>query len=323
MISDVISMSAFNYRPELKKPGALGGIDFGNPALAPMVRMVVQNLRRTTRAWTPPEGISFRAVSVSSKDGESVECFVVEPESEKPMSGMLYCHGGGFFLPLELPALELAAVYAQKLRIRVFLPEYRLLPDYPYPVPLQDCRAVWDEMAAQANRHYLNGRILLYGESAGGALAAGLAQQLRDEGEPSPSGQVLVYPALDDRSEKYPSTERYSGAVWTKRANTQMWSGYLKNGFQGPEGHAVPLRGTDFTGLSPAYIEPQGIDLLRDEGVAYGERLREAGAPVKVNIIEGSYHGFDADVENPFVQTVLDQRVRAMADMLADHKNEE
>ena len=254
-------MAGYQYRPGLKKPGALGGIDFGNPALAPMVRMVVQNLHRTTRAWTPPEGISFRAISVPSKDGECIECFVVEPKDDSSLPGMLYCHGGGFFLPLELPALELAAVYAQKLRVRVFLP--------------------------------------------------------------SPCGQVLVYPALDDRSEKYPSTERYSGAVWTKRANTQMWSGYLKNGFQGPEGYAVPLRGTDFTGLPPAYIEPQEIDLLRDEGAAYGERLREAGIPVKMNMIEGSYHGFDADVENPFVQTVLEQRVRAMADMLADHKNEE
>ena len=150
-----------------------------------------------------------------------------------------------------------------------------------------------------------------------------LAQQLRDEGVPSPCGQVLIYPALDDRSEHYPSTEAYSGAVWTKQANARMWSGYLKNGFQGPEGYAVPLRGGDFSGLPPAYIEPQGIDLLRDEGAAYGEALRAAGVPSQVNLIEGSYHGFDADVANPFVQSVIDQRIRTMADMLADHKNEE
>ncbi|MCI9549076.1 MAG: alpha/beta hydrolase [Oscillospiraceae bacterium] len=316
-------MPQYPYRLELKQPRTLGGIDFGNPALTPMVRMVVQNLRRATRAWTPPESISFRAVSVFSKDGESVECFVVEPEDDSPLPGMLYCHGGGFYLPLETPALELAAVYAQKLRVRVFLPEYRLLPEHPYPIPLQDCRTVWTAMGERGTEFHLDGRALLYGESAGGALAAGLAQQLRDEGKPIPCGQVLIYPALDDRSEKYPSVERYSGAVWTKRANSQMWSGYLKNGFQGPEGHAVPLRAGDFSRLSPAYVEPQGIDLLRDEGAAYGERLREAGVPVKVNIIEGSYHGFDADVENPFVQTVLEQRIRAMADMLADHKNEE
>lgn len=316
-------MPQYPYRPELKKPGTLGGIDFGNPALAPMVRMVVQNLRRAVRAWSPPEGLVFRTISLPSQNGEAVECFIVEPDTDGPLPGLLYCHGGGFFLPLEVPALELAAVYARKLRVRVFLPDYRLLPEHPYPAPLRDCLAAWKELSSCTETHRLDGRILLYGESAGGALAAGLAQLLRDEGKPSPRGQILVYPALDDRSERYPSVERYSGAVWTKRANDQMWTGYLKSGFQGPEGHAVPLRGTDFIGLPPAYIEPQGIDLLRDEGVAYGERLRNAGIPVQVNIIEGSYHGFDTDVENPFVQAVLEQRVRAMAGMLVDHKNEE
>lgn len=316
-------MPQYPYRRELKPPRALGGIDFGNPALAPMVRMVIQNLRQAARAWVPRKGISVRTIHVPSQDGETVECFVVEPEKDGPLPGLLYCHGGGFFLPMETPAMELAAAYAQRLGVRVFLPEYRLLPEHPYPVPLRDCRAVWDEMGAQAARHRLDGRVLLYGESAGGALAAGLAQQLRDEGAPSPCGQVLVYPALDDRSERYPSTEAYSGAVWTKQANGRMWGGYLKNGFQGSEGYAVPLRGGDFANLPPAYIEPQGIDLLRDEGAAYGEQLRAAGVPAQVNIIEGSYHGFDADVANPFVQSVIDQRIRAMADMLADHKNEE
>ena len=313
-------MPQYPYRPELKKPGTLGGIDFSNPALAPMVRMVVQNLRRAVRAWSPPKGLVFRTISLPSQNGEAVECFIVEPDTDGPLPGLLYCHGGGFFLPLEVPALELAAVYAQKLRARVFLPDYHHQPEHPYPAPLRDCLAAWKEMGSCAESHRLDGRLLLYGESAGGTLAAGLAQHLRDEGEPLPQGQVLVYPALDDRSERYPSVERYSGAVWTKRANNQMWSGYLKNGVEGPEGHAVPMRGTDFTGLPPAYIEPQGIDLLRDEGAAYGERLRDAGVPVQVNIIESSYHGFDTDVENPFVQAVLEQRVRVMAGMLTDQK---
>lgn len=315
-------MPQYPYRPELKQPKTLGGIDFGNPALAPMVGMVVRNLRQAARAWTAPDGVTVRILSTLSADGTAMECFLVEPETNAPLPGLLYCHGGGFFLPLETPALELAAVYAQKLRVRVFLPEYRLLPEHPYPVPLQDCRAAWEEMG-KTGPYRLDGRALLYGESAGGALAAGLAQQLRDEGESSPCGQVLIYPALDDRSERYPSAEAYSGAVWTKQANQRMWSGYLRNGFQGPEGHAVPLRGGDFSSLPPTYIEPQGIDLLRDEAIAYGERLRSAGVPVQVNIIEGSYHGFDTDVENPFVQSVIDQRVRAMAGMLADHQNEE
>ena len=118
-------MPQYPYRPELKQPKTLGGLDLGNPALAPKGGMVVQNLRRTARAWAPPGGVTVRILSICSADGTAVECFVVEPETEKPLPGMLYCHGGGFFLPLEVPALELAAVYARKLGVRVFLPDYR------------------------------------------------------------------------------------------------------------------------------------------------------------------------------------------------------
>lgn len=162
-------MPQYPYRPELKQPKTLGGIDFGNPALAPMVRMVTANLRQAARSWTAPEGVSVRQISVPSHDGTAVECFLVEPKTDRPLPGLLYCHGGGFFLPLEVPALELAVVYAKKLRARVFLPDYRLLPDHPYPVPLQDCRTVWDEMCVHTDEYRLDDRALLYGESAGGS----------------------------------------------------------------------------------------------------------------------------------------------------------
>jgi len=315
-------MAGYQYRPELKKPGPINSIDFGNPALAPMVGLVVRNQRQAARSWHPPEGVALRMLSVISRDGAAVECFVLEPETDEFLPGMLFCHGGGFFLPVQTTALELAAIYAKKLQMRVFLPEYRILPDHPDPYPFQDCRAVWVQMREQAEAHRLDGRILLYGESAGGALAAGLAQMIRDKGEPRPQGQVLIYPVLDDQGEKYPSMEQYSGAVWTKRNNDYMWSAYLKNGFQGLEPYIVPMKSENFAGLPPAYIEPQEIDILRDEGTAYAGLLRRAGVSVDLNIIKGSYHGFDADVENPFVQQIIERRVQAMAGMLANTKNE-
>lgn len=314
-------MAGYQYRPELKKPGPISSIDFSSPALAPMVGLVVRNQRQAARNWRPPEGVALRMLSVLSRDRAAVECFVLEPDTDEFLPGMLFCHGGGFFLPVQTTALELAAVYAQRLRVRVFVPEYRILPEHPNPYPFQDCRAVWMQMLEQAETHRLDGRILLYGESAGGALAAGLAQMIRDKGEPQPQGQVLIYPVLDNQSEQYSSMERYNGAVWTKRSNDYMWSAYLKNGLQGLEPYIVPMGGS-LAGLPPAYIEPQEIDILRDEGVAYAKQLREAGVPTELNIIEGSYHGFDADVENPFVQQIIARRVQAMAGMLANTKNE-
>ena len=315
-------MPQYSYRPELKKPGPIGSIDFGNPALAPMIRMVVQNLRQTARAWAPPEGLKIRTLEIPSWDGAAVACFVVEPDTNEPLPGMLYCHGGGFFLPLQVSALELAAVYAQKLGARMFLPDYRILPEYPNPYPFRDCLSAWTEMQARADAFRLDGRILLYGESAGGALAAGLAQLLRDQGGEQPLGQALIYPVLDDETECYPSMALCDGAVWTRQSNDYMWSAYLKNGFQGFEPYVIPMKNEDLAGLPPAYIEPQEIDILRDQALAYGEKLRSAGVPVEQDIVNGSYHGFDADVGNPFVQNILERRIHAMAGMLASHQNE-
>ena len=72
----------------------------------------------------------------------------------------------------------------------------------------------------------------------------------------------------------------------------------------------------DVSALPPAYVEPQQIDILRDEGIAYAKRLEDAGNRVTLNIVEGSYHGFDADTQNPFVQKVVQKRIEQMRKML-------
>ena len=68
--------------------------------------------------------------------------------------------------------------------------------------------------------------------------------------------------------------------------------------------------------LPPAYIEPQEIDILRDEAVAYADKLKAAGVKVEVNIIPGSYHGFDSDAKSPLVKRVYEKRYRIMKEML-------
>ncbi|WP_412447201.1 alpha/beta hydrolase [Ruthenibacterium lactatiformans] len=130
----------------------MGRIDFGNPALKPMLRMMADNMKKDTRAYHPPEGLRLRSLSVDNGNGRQIWCFVMEPEGEETRSlpGMLYCHGGGFFLPLQVPALRLAAKYAAALHMRIFLPEYRLLPEHPAPAAFDDCLAVWRQMIVRA-----------------------------------------------------------------------------------------------------------------------------------------------------------------------------
>lgn len=291
----------------------LGRLDFGSPALAPVVRMLAANLRREAAAWQPPPGLRLSRRRIGEAD-----CAVLGPDTDAPLPGVLYCHGGGFFLPLQCAALRIAAVLAKELPARVFLPDYRLLPQHPAPAAPDDCIAVWLAMHEHAEEWRLDGRVILYGESAGGALAAGLALCARDRALPQAAGQVLIYPALDDKPGAYPSRAGVAGAAWNAASNAAMWRGYLQDCAPGP--HLVPLRAERFANLPPAYIEAAERDILRGEAAAFAGKLRDAGVPAEFHTVAGAVHGFDADADAPLTRAAVSRRVAAMTAMLADIK---
>jgi len=305
-------MARYPYRRELKAPGNWTSIDFSNPKLALALGTMVRNMRDESSSLLSQNGLPIRRERVPVWDGESIDCLCLEPDgAERSRGAMLYCHGGGFFLPIQPMMLRLAAQYAKELNIRVYLPEYRILPEHPNPYPFRDCLSILEWMRERGEDAYL-----LYGESAGGTLAAGLTLWTKEQGSVPAKGQLLIYPVLDNRCSRYPSMRLYSEAAWPLRNNLAMWRAYLKNGQDGLENLLIPMRAEDVSGLPQAYIEPQGIDTLRDEAIAYAGRLRDAGVSVILNVVEGSYHGFDADTENEFVQSVVKKRMDAMRIML-------
>lgn len=307
----------YPYRTELKAPGVLSKLDFANPKLAPMVQLMVRNLQQSVRSFQPPQGVCVRTIQVQTQEGATYDCFVVEPNTAETLPGMLYCHGGGFFLPLQPMMLQLAAQFASTMQLRVFLPDYRLLPQAQHQAAFADCLAAWQIMTQQEEQLHVDTSILLlYGESAGGALAAGLALYLRDHAKLQPCGQLLVYPVLDSRSERYASMQAYPHAAWPRKSNECLWQSYLTDAPQANLPYLVPLQNDNFFNLPPTYIEPQEIDILCDEAICYANALQASGVPVELNKIAGSYHGFDSDVENPFVQIVVAARMLAMQRML-------
>ena len=314
-------MCAYTYRRELKKPGQWMGIDFGNAGIASGLQLMNRTLQQQSKSFSPPSGVTIQRISVPLRDGQTMDCFVFQPEESMGMQpAMLYCHGGGFFLPIQPMLMQLASQYAFSLRIKVFLPEYRLLPDYPAPVPLHDCQDTWCFL--EKNAGFLNidsDKMLLYGESAGGTLAAGIALWARDHKGSEPVGQLLIYPALDNRYSRYPSMRIYSQAAWPLKNHLTMWREYLKKS-PSEDTYLIPMQAADFSGLPHSYIEPQQMDILHDEAIAYAQLLGEAGVDVTVHEISGSYHGFDADTDNPFVQEVIRSRMDWISDLLNNYQ---
>lgn len=289
---------------ELKPQSQLARIDFGNPKMQPMIRMMQGNIRRETRKWQPEADMRLCWTELSAPDMAPFSCLILEPKESR--GSCLFCHGGGMIFPLQVTSLRIAEYLARAARISVWVPDYHLPPDAPFPFPMKECLRAWQAMTQTAQTN------ILYGESVGGALAASLAMVLRDQGEKQPQALLLIDPVTDCETEKYPSAALDAQAAWTLRNNQYMWNLYLS---QESAPHAVPMREAAQS-LPPTYLETAEIDILRDEGEAFGEKLRTAGTPVEMRRISGAWHGFDTEIDHPNVRQTLQMRAEFIRNIL-------
>ena len=291
-------------------------MNFENTAGLFILKSLNRMLRVATGRFKAPDGIKITTDEFPSFDNENIPFYLVEPYSlSDKLPVIMYLHGGAFVVSIQPMMLRNAAYYAEKLGCRIFIPEYRLSYEHPYPVPFEDCYSALLHLHNNENRYKIDrNRLILYGESSGGCLAASAVQRAKDIGGPRAAGQMLIYPVIDS-SMNYQSMEKYEYAVWPKKANKHMWNLYLKDRNQDMR-YAVPAKYEDPSGLPTAYIEPQEMDILCDEAVAYGEKLQNAGVETEINLVKASYHAFDMDHKSPLVQRVLEHRVAVMKRML-------
>jgi acetyl esterase/lipase len=204
---------------------------------------------------------------------------------------LLWIHGGGYVIGSAAQDDDLCRRFARELGATVAAVDYRLAPEYPYPVPLEDCyRALTWLAELPAVDPAL---VAIGGASAGGGLAAALALLARDRREVNVAAQLLVYPMLDDRSGTQEGLDDHRHRMWTQKSNVYGWSSYL--GDADPN-VAVPARNPDLDGLPPAWIGVGTNDLFHREDLAYAERLTAAGVPCEVEVVAGAFHGFDGVV---------------------------
>ena len=236
-------------------------------------------------------------LSIPGPGGE-IPIRIYTPEAEGPYPLFVYCHGGGFVRGSIEEFDHFCRWLTCKTKTKVISVGYRLAPEHPFPAGAEDCYAA----ACWAAEHALeqNGKrdqLIVGGESAGGNLAAVVAQIARDRGTPAISKQVLLYPVTDFYSPDvpcpYPSYEAYaSGYRLTARTMALFWSAYLPNPKDARHPYVSPIRANDLRGLSPALVLTAEYDVLRDEGEMYAKRLLEAGVPVTAVRIGGTIHGF-------------------------------
>jgi acetyl esterase/lipase len=241
----------------------------------------------------PSDDVRFERIDFPTP-GTGVRVFT--PTGGGNGGAVLWFHGGGLVIGAAASDDRFCAQLAVELDIVVVAVEYRLAPEHPFPAPLDDGVAAWQWVQDAASARGLDrARVAVAGQSAGGGLAAALAQRLHDAGGPQPVAQLLYCPMLDDRTAARRELDAVRHFAWTNRDNRVGWSSYLA----GPPGvaavpdHAVPARRADLAGLPPAWIGVGDIDLFHDEDLAYAAALRAAGVECTVDVVPGAPHGFE------------------------------
>lgn len=263
-----------------------------------------------TFAVVPARGTRVKRMRTAG----GVKLFVFEPLNRQGnLPCLFFCHGGGFILRTSFSHKLTARDLAVEAGCIVVMPEYRLAPKHPFPAAYDDCREallwVWNNAEALSIER---DSLVVYGDSAGGNLAAALAISCRDEGGAKIRGQFLNYPVTDDRMatesmKRYPDTPG-----WDSGLNSFMWGVYLANGAGDKPQYAAPLRAKDLSGLPAARVEVAQFDCLRDEGIAYAERLKQGGVETELFELKNAPHGYDLARKAPCVRENFENRVASI-----------
>ncbi|GAA0896809.1 alpha/beta hydrolase [Pseudonocardia zijingensis] len=258
-------------------------------------RATMATLKVAMPPYVLPDGIRMQPGTVPGPAGApDVPVLVFSPEAGEARPALLYMHGGGFVLGDADGDKELPALLAAEIGAVVVSVDYRLAPESPFPAAIEDCYAALRWLAEHASELGVDDtRIGIGGVSAGGGLAAGTALLARDRGGPALRFQFFDVPELDDRLET-PSMRRFVDTpLWNRPNAVASWRHYLgpAAGNDAVSSYAAPARAVDLSGLPPAYISVCEFDPLRDEGIAYAQRLVQHGVPAELHLYPGAFHG--------------------------------
>jgi acetyl esterase len=258
-------------------------------------RTAMDDMIGALNATVDADGVAIEDRSVPGPSGAPDVAVRLYAPAERtgPVPGLMDIHGGGFVVGSVEMEHAVAARLVQQLGIVVVAVEYRLAPEHPFPAGLEDCYATLQWMAGDATSLGIDvERLGVYGQSAGGGLAAALALLCRDRGGPALCFQFLGIPELDDRLETPSMVQFVDTPVWHRANAILSWRYYLGEGGDGEVSpYAAPARANDLAGLPPAYISTMEFDPLRDEGILYALRLLQAGVTVELHQYPGTFHG--------------------------------
>ena len=226
-------------------------------------------------------------------------------------AAVVYAHGGAMIAGSAAIFGPLIRQYVALTGVPFLAVDYRLAPEHSENGLSQDVFRATEWLIENAESHGVDPtRISVMGDSGGGGLAAAAAIRARDAGV-ALARQILIYPMLDHRNlEPQPWLEAFAMGAYEQ--NRMAWAAVLgqEAGRPGMSPYLSPAVLTDFSGLAPAFIEVGEIDIFRDEGLSYAQRLFAAGISCELHVYAGAPHGYDVIAPvTALTQRAMAQRV--------------
>jgi cation diffusion facilitator CzcD-associated flavoprotein CzcO/acetyl esterase/lipase len=259
--------------------------------LPPLHALAPQEARAAGARMAELYGRGPRMTRVEDVELDSMRLRLLVPE-ERARGVIVYYHGGGWVLGGLDQFDALARRLAAGTGCAVVLVDYRLAPEHRYPAAVEDAWAALRWTAANVER-IAGGSVplIVAGDSAGGCLAAVVAQRARAAG-PEIALQVLVYPVTDCDLDRDSYRDPANQLIVGRDTMAWFWDHYAPDAAVRSSPSASPLRAGTLAGLPPAVVLTAEHDVLRDEGEAYAERLAQHGVRVEHRCFDGQMHGF-------------------------------
>ena len=282
-----------------------------SPFVVPLINASLYLLKKSV---STPKTVRKKEIKLSTPDGEAITLTILTPKNlQAPAPCLIYFHGGGFFMEEAPHHRKLTAEYAVKTGAVVVNVHYRITPQYPFPTPLKDSDLAVNWVFSHTDYLKINpDKIAIGGDSAGGTLAASVTLLRRDRKDKPFCFQILVYPVTDARMETSSMQEFDKTPLWNSKLNEMMWSLYVRKDSETNQKYASPMEAESFECLPDAYVEVNEYDPLRDEGLEYAEKLKEAGSEVETYVVEKGVHGYDTKTQSDLARKYVKKRITAL-----------
>ena len=273
-------------------------IERGVPPTHTLTPAEARRFYRERRSFTqpaPPEVAAVRELTANGPHGD-IPLRLYRPigsASNDMLPVLVYFHGGGWVIGDLDTHDTLCRELANGSGACVVAVDYRMGPEHRFPAAVDDAFAATAWVRRQADDLRIDpARMAVGGDSAGGNLAAVVAIAARDAGDLPLAFQLLIYPGTDQRRGSASHQALGEGYLLTNDTMAYFIGHYIADPAQYLDWRASPLLHTDLAGLPPAFVITAGYDPLRDEGLAYAQRLSEGGNRASQVCFERQIHGF-------------------------------